>query len=470
MFSRLRDRRPRSTVWFRLTAWYAAFFVIGSAAVFALAYLLLASSLHRQDRDRIEAKLREVTAEYEVGGLEAVKRKMSFEERPARRHPFLVRVAGPDNDTRLIATRHQWADFDLTRLAAPASTGRARWVSIPARDDEAVLEVVSIRAPDRVILQVGASTERRDTVLERFAGVVVASLIPIGLIGVGGGAYLATRALRPLRDLIQTVRAIDSGSMDARVTVRGTRDELDELGGLFNAMLERIAALVRGMRGALDTVAHDLRTPMARLRGIAEGALRAEIDTAGNRNALADCVEESDRVLTLLDTLMDVSEAQTGALTLDLEPVDVRSLLDDTVELYRDIAEDKAIRVQLTAPREVYLRGDRNRMRQVMANVLDNAIKYTHRGGRVDITAYAEHDRVVIVLEDDGIGMAPQDLPRIWERLYRGPQSRAQRGLGLGLSLVKAVVHAHHGSVQVWSEPGKGARFTLSLPRVSHLS
>jgi HAMP domain-containing protein len=313
MFSKLREWRP-TTVWFRLAAWYAAFFVIGSAAVFVLAYVLLASSLQRQDRDRIEAKLREVVVEYETGGLEAVKRETRPETRPARPQPFLIRVAGPDDDTWLLARPDQWADFDLRHLGrgAGAVVGKKHWASLAARDDEAALEVVSMRAPDRAILQVGASTERRDTVLEQFARIVLASMLPIGLLAVGGGAYLATRALRPLRDMVHTVRAIESGAMDARVATRGTKDELDELGRLFNEMLDRIASLVFGMRGALGAVAHDLRTPMARLRGVAEAALRVELEGSGYREVLADCVEESDRILAMLNTLMDISEAETG--------------------------------------------------------------------------------------------------------------------------------------------------------------
>jgi signal transduction histidine kinase len=464
MFSRLREWRP-TTVWFRLAAWYAAFFVVGSLVVFALAYLLLASSLRRQDRDRIEAKLRELVAEYATGGLQAVKREASSGTRTALRQPFVIRIGGPDGGTRLIARPDEWADFDLTRLGREAVAGKEQWASIPARDDEAVLEVVSIRAPDRTILQVGASTERRDTVLEQFAWIVFASMVPIGLLAIGGGAYLATRALRPLRDMVHTVRAIESGAMDARVATRGTRDELDELALLFNEMLDRIGGLVVGMRGALDAVAHDLRTPMARMRGIAEAALRAEREESGYRDALADCVEESDRILAMLNTLMDISEAETGALKLELDEVDVRSLLDDAVDLYRDIAEDKAIRVGISAPRDLHVLADRNRMRQVMANLLDNAIKYTHRGGRVDLIAYAEPDEAVIVVEDSGIGIAPLDAPRVWERLYRGEAGRGQRGLGLGLSFVKAVVAAHKGSVDLWSELGKGARFTLRVPR-----
>jgi signal transduction histidine kinase len=167
---------------------------------------------------------------------------------------------------------------------------------------------------------------------------------------------------------------------------------------------------------------------MARLRGIAEVALRAEPDGRASREALADCVEESDRVLTMLNTLMDISEAETGTLALDLETMSVRSLFDDTIDLYRNIAEDREIRIEATVPSDLSLTADRTRMRQVIANMLDNALNYTAGGGRVGLTAYAANAQIVIVVEDTGIGIALTDLPRIWDRLYRGDPGRNRHG------------------------------------------
>src|SRR5260370_4579220 len=249
-------------------------------------------------------------------------------------------------------------------------------------------------------------------------------MIPTIILGIGGGSFLAYRALRPVRNLIQTIRSVSTGRMDARVPTSQSRDELDELVILFNSMLEKIETLIKGMHGSLDAVAHDLRTPLARLRGTAEMALRSEQSQDMSKEALADCVEEADRILTMLNTLMDISEAETGAMKLHLEEMNISDLIKDTVDLYAHVAEDKKISLHTSTPNDLLLTADANRMRQVMANLMDNAVKYTPSGGRIDIEAFQRDHHAVIIVKDTGIGISSEEANKIWNRLYRGDQSR----------------------------------------------
>ncbi len=175
-------------------------------------------------------------------------------------------------------------------------------------------------------------------------------------------------------------------------------------------------------------------------------------------------MEEADRILTMLNTLMDISEAETGAMKLHLEQLNISGLIKDTVELYEHVAEDKQVLLHTSSPEDLYLTADANRMRQVMANLMDNAVKYTPSGGRIDVEAFQNDHHIIISIKDSGIGISAEETPKIWNRLYRGDQSRSQRGLGLGLSLVKAVVQAHNGHIEVSSEPDVGSLFSLYLP------
>ncbi len=456
--------RARKTIGFRLTLWYAGAFILSNLVLFALAYALLASSLRQYDLSGIRAKLHELGARYEGAGLEGLKKDLATEESALQRKPFFIRIGGPHNTTVFMRIPDEWADFDLSPLEHAAVGDPEEVLQLPAKGDESRLEILSMRLPNGGLLQVGKSTEERDSFLERFRSIVAGVMIPVVLLGVSGGAILAYRALGPIRQLIRTVRVIESGTMEARVPTFLTGDELDELGQLFNRMLDRIAALIQGMRGALDSVAHDLRTPMTRLRGIAEVALRSDIGPDSCRETLADCVEEADQLLTMLNTLMDISEAETGALKLKLEAMNIARLMEGAVNLYQEVAEEKGVTVSIIAPKELWLTADRNRMRQVLANLLDNAIKYTPSGGRIELSAHQQQDTVVLQVKDTGIGLTPDELPKVWDRLYRGEASRSERGLGLGLSLVKAVVHAHRGHVEVSSAPGVGSVFTLVLP------
>ena len=286
------------------------------------------------------------------------------------------------------------------------------------------------------------------------------------LLSVAVGTLLAWRATRPLREVSETAhRILETGDFEARVRAPHGSGELALLVRQLNTLLTKNATHVRVLRETLDNLAHDLRTPLARLRGTAELALQNAQDPAEAREALADCVNECDRVLHLLEALLDISAAEAGALKLHRTSLDIRTLVERAADLYREVAEERAITLTVDQPVLAEVDGDAVRLGQAVNNLLDNALKYTTAGGRVVLATRVEPDSVVITISDTGPGIPSAEREAIFRRLYRGDASRSRRGFGLGLSLVKAIVEAHAGSVAADNAPEGGARFTVRLRR-----
>jgi len=453
----------RKALWFRLTLWYSTIFILSSVLLFAVIYYFLSSMLLKQNREAIISEVSEVTVGYITSGMASLEKEMTVVKRSRKKQPFFIRVAGAENNTIEIFFPYQWTEFDLKKLEV-ISPDEKKWIRLPARDEGHFLEVKSARLPDGNWLQVGLSTENREKVLDRFREIFASVTVLMVLLGFTGGILLAFRALRPVQHLVHTVQSITQGRMEARVPRTGVGDELDDLARLLNEMLEKIEVLINAMKGSLDNVAHDLRTPMTRLRNKAERALQISGNEDHYKEALSDCLEESERILRMLNILMDISEAETGIMHLDKRKTNIKDLLDGVADLYQYVAEENILSINKKAPEGLEAMVDPDRMGQALANLLDNAVKYTLTGGEISVEAFKEDQEIVVNIKDTGIGIPREALPRIWDRLYRADPGHLRTGLGLGLSQVKAIVEAHAGRIEVRSEPGKGSVFSIRLP------
>jgi signal transduction histidine kinase len=456
-----------STFSFRLAALYTVFVAVSFAVLFMITYQMVSHVVHVRDRDVIKARAEQFSTLFQNGGVSAIANYFSQQIEPEE--STFVRIVDRNNTVRFITVSHPlWSLLDqrMKQIDHPSITD-SRWDELAKEESEGSWVVGTIQLNSSYFLQVGLNNTQSRLVLLHFRRTGMKILLPALLLSLLGGWVAARSALSPLRALVQTIRHIlETGDQKRRVPAQALRGELGALSSMFNRLLDRNEMLVQGSKETLDNVAHDLRTPMTHLRNSAEHALQMEEpDALVQREALADCMEESERILQMLNALMDLAEASAGSMNLHPESLAVRALVDETVELYSIVAEDRGITLCNKVPASLMIEADRMRLRQCLGNLVDNALKYSDSKSEVVLSGSSDEIHVSLTVQDHGCGIASENLERIWDRLYRGETSRATPGLGLGLSIVWAIVEAHAGTVEVQSQAGEGSTFTLRFPR-----
>lgn len=472
-----RGGRPRGRalrrVDVRLTLWFVAIFLLTALLLFGFTFVNLYQTLREEDRRELQGRALGYVVRYrasanERAGINFLVNQLGNDILTPSAQPFFARIVTATNDQLFMAIPVQeWQQIDLSPLTEGTEPHDSGFMTVSAEAFGYELEVLGVKLSDAYVLQLGADNRIRVQVLRVFQASFLLTFVVMLAVSLAGGLFFTSRSLRPIGSLSATVRSIiETGQLDRRVPARHSDDELDELTRSVNAMLDRIQALVNGLRDALDSVAHDLRTPLTRLRSTAERALSGPAGEGELREALSDALEESERILGMLNAMMDISEAESGAMRLRRRPVDLGRLAAEVAEVYAVVAEEHAMTITVSSVDGLVVSADPSRLRQVIGNLCDNAVKYGRAGTGIVVEATQAPGRVAAQLSvtNRGEPIPPHDLERIWNRLYRGTSSGDRRdGLGLGLALVRAIVTAHGGSVSVSSDAER-TRFTVDLP------
>ncbi len=450
----------------RLTLIVTLAAAVSSIVVYALLLASLFIGFGDQDRGELDSRLLSYWAAWQYGGNDAVLNRASLDMKEYGGRPYLLILDSEDGEMLGALIPGGWEQFnlndpDLINLT-PGSYTTLRVETLPY-----ALLLTGAILDDGTRLLVGLSTENHQFLVRMYQRNYPWALGAIILAGALVGIISSRRLLSPIVRLNNEIdHIIITGDMGRRLDSPGTGDQLDGLINRYNRLLDRVESLIGGMKDTLDAVAHDLRTPLTRLRGHAELALRNG-NAEEYEEALAIVVEQTDQAGDLLSALMDIAEAEQGMLSLEGVPCNLSTLAAEVIDMYELVAEERGQRLSLEAPKEVLLSGDPVRLRQILGNLVDNALKYSPEGGCIDIRCGFSNRISWAEIIDDGPGVPEEETERVFERLYRGDRSRGSRGLGLGLSMVKALVEAHSGRVEISNSEGRGACFRVVFPQIS---
>ena len=466
MFSKNKYRLT-GTLSFRLTLYYLIIFSLSILAGFFFFNYLLSASLHDGLDQDLTSEAKELSLLLERKGIHGVETAMMLEAESIGVEKLFARLMDINGKTIASTDETNWNIGAGRKALNTISGGQNNFfetVIVPEREYKA--RVLYSRLGHDYILQIMISMEGINKFLAVFRHIFIIIMGLMFILSTAVGWFMARRALKGVEEVTQTAIEVSDGKFDKRVKVTGHGEEIDRLASTFNNMLERLQILIKDIQDINDNVAHDLRSPVTRMRGIAETTLMASGADPEVEAMAGSIIEECDGLLIMINTMLDISEAEAGVSTLNLSDVDLSEIISEACELFQPVAEDKGIRIIQDIEADVSITADKEKIQRLVANLIDNALKYTNDGGTVTFTLKQEKNEVIASIKDTGIGISEDDIPKIFNRFYRCDRSRSLQGVGLGLSLARAIVMVHHGTINVSSEPDKGSTFTISLPGI----
>lgn len=442
----------------RLTLSYAVAFAAFLLAAFIIAVYAMNSLLDKRLEEDLEEDLEEFQMAFTSGGLAKVLEDIEDELKSENETEVFFRIV--DHDREIFASDlSTWLDLSnaLDKLEVdeyPAVNKiKTESMEYPAVVIEGWLSDQGQR------LQIGESTEQNVEIMEILYGLLIVMSILVLPLAYGVGWWVSQQAVKGINKVSDAALNIEKGKLDSRVEVGNAGVEIRRLGDRFNAMAQRIRELVTEMQEMIDNIAHDLRSPVTRIRALAETLTHTARESDGPPKIIHAC----DKLIHLINTTLDVSEAEAGVVQGEEEIIELDKVTLDVCDLFEPAMEEKQLQFSCTV-HPARIRGFPSYIQRLLANLLDNAVKYTPHGGKVSVQVRNGDDTAALIVEDTGIGIEEKDINRVFDRFYRGDKTRQGNGSGLGLSFCRAAVKVHKGTIKVVSQIGAGTQFILSFP------
>jgi len=439
----------------KLAFQYSVIFLTGTLLLYFLTFAGLYTSLKNDSSRTLKSNIMGIWAVYQSGGLERVREIMAESLFIDETQALFVRICTQEGKSLLFSYPRTWDPHLVRSLEGEAPPEPGKIFDIRDDKNKVTLEALGLSIGDGLLLQVGISTFERQHYLDLFKRNFLLILILVIFFTIPASLIMTTQALRPIRRLNETIkRIIQTSRLNERIPMENRNDDLGLLTEHFNRMLDKINHLVEGMKYTVDTIAHDIRTPMTRLMGTTEIMLTNSREPE-DRESMENIRIQVQEILHLLNSIMDVSQAESGTMSLNLTNTDLNKTCRNIIDLYSMSMEDRNQTSSLIGP-ECLVSADQVRLKQVLANILDNAVKYAPDNSLISFEIVREPTgKTRLMIKDEGPGIEPEDLNLIWNKLFRGRSSKGTEGLGLGLSLVKPVLEAMDARIHIQNRNDK---------------
>lgn len=447
----------------RLTLLYALLFCLSVLIVF----VVVSKSLDVRLLDMVDQELREEAEEFtnvlNAGGFSALKQHIQLEGQSEDIEKVFIRILDVDHHSVLATDLQAWPV--LPENSKPLhQAGKGWFETLTAPVYPSPVRIYNQPLNDEFRFQTGILLSANELLMAHFRRTFAATLIAVLLVGATIGFYITRKALSGVQKVREAADRISCGDLTGEITFQDGTEEINSLIHSVNHMQRKIKTLLQELQDVTNNIAHDLRSPVTRMRGMAETSLTGELTLDDYRGFAGAVIEECDSLVGMINTMLEIAETDAGIKPLVLQAVDVAEIVRDVAEIYSVVAEDKRIHVALKiADQPLIVSGDRSRLQRAFANLLDNALKFTPSGGRVLLDARQDGEKIVVTVTDNGTGISAADLTHVCERFYRADRSRSTPGTGLGLSLVQAIVQAHAGKLEIVSSETTGTQVTICL-------